>query len=505
MEKKKSKKRSYVILLLCFISLFKLSMGRCESDDEISKTYFSAHMPFKSVSPERDSYFRNSFIKRSEDLMNKFDLTIFGGVSRNTDRLARYFLPNGKCSIRIANDKAPNAALRDVNAVHLNIDHEDHAFESIVSFNPKETIFGFGILYRQWFSRSSDKNIWYEISFPILHVEHDLGLKENIISSGNIVIPTRVANASWAFSQETWKFGKIYPKKKISTVGVSDIELKFGWEAFHSDCCHAETFLGFVLPTGTRPNGFYLYEPILGNNHHWGFITGSTLAIRAWERDDHEITCILGFNRDYLFAAKEMRSFDLIGKPWGRYLEVYADEASAQKAYKNQGDVTAGDRGDPGINTFTRCVNVTPGYIVTFNTGYLYSYHELQIEIGYNFFTRPKEKIDCIGWLKEELSGPALVGAQGGGKTSRARTISQNFEASDQPIRSYQALSIRDLDINSAAHPAVHSHTFYSQVGYQWTQQEYPLLLNAGLSYEFGSNNAALSRLLGWGKVELMF
>ena len=43
-------------------------------------------------------------------------------------------------------------------------------------------------------------------------------------------------------------------------------------------------------------------------------------------------------NRRYLFEGDEIRTFDLITKPWGRYMEVYQNREAAQTAQANVGN-----------------------------------------------------------------------------------------------------------------------------------------------------------------------
>ena len=67
------------------------------------------------------------------------------------------------------------------------------------------------------------------------------------------------------------------------------------------------------------------------------------------------------------------------------------------------------------------------------------------------------------------------------------------------PIRQF------DLDLSSAAHPCVVSHIIYVSGAYQWDDIDWPTLLGAGASYEFGSDNLALHRWNIWGKLAISF
>ncbi len=509
---------------IIIISLIVLNLGfrlraHCDPGDDISKTFYSVRPLFQSTSPEKDAFFRDSFIRHDQDQKNKAELVFFGGETNNEKELAKYFLPWGKPSILIASDGAENAADRDVNAIHLNIGHEDDVFESCVTFCPQQKVWGLGVRWRQWLSRTIEvhrlfKGFWVETSFPIMRVENTMGFCENIINPGDEVSPTRVANACEAFTQSSWNYGKISPTC-LQKTGIGDVELKLGWEAAHDDICHFESYIGAVVPTGNRPKGCYVFEPIVGNNHHWGFMGGSLFAAKCYVNGDFSFSCLIEMNKRYLFEGDEIRTFDLVTKPWGRYMEVYANQEAAETAQTNVGSAVNGDRGSPGVNYFTKCVKVKPGYVTTVNSGYLVVYKALHAEFGYNFFARQKEEIrltcnkgcNCVWCCESEgnSNSPALVSATEGGYTTKTRTIKDNFNGAgvDQVPDNYTAISICDFDVNSAQHPGVLSHTLYGSLGFSFDDWQYPLSFGLGGSYETGSNNANSDRWTTWGRLAL--
>jgi len=62
-----------------------------------------------------------------------------------------------------------------------------------------------------------------------------------------------------------------------------------------------------------------------------------------------------------------------------------------------------------------------------------------------------------------------------------------------------------DLDLGSAAHPAVYSQTVYATAGYYRASDHYPQNFELGSSYEFGSCNTVLNRWTIWTKLQITF
>ena len=72
-----------------------------------------------------------------------------------------------------------------------------------------------------------------------------------------------------AFAQKGWRFGRITPEKHKKW-GVADIELKIGYNSCACDTYTMNSYVGLIVPTGTRVRARYVFEPIVGNNRHFG-------------------------------------------------------------------------------------------------------------------------------------------------------------------------------------------------------------------------------------------
>jgi hypothetical protein len=244
---------------------------------------------------------------------------------------------------------------------------------------------------------------------------------------------------------------------------------------------------------------------VIGNNRHFGVILGNTIGFDLWTKYCYNFHMYIDGVTRYLLKNHQIRSFDLVGRPWSRYMEVYRTSEDAATAAATQN----ANSGTSGINVFTRCVRVRPHLSSTINTGFVLSWQRDCasgiFEFGYNFFARQSEvvELDC----STSIANVALKGVNGVGTTTAARTIKYNFPASVFTFAErYQALTNCDIDLDSAAHPATISYTVYATLGYKW-ERECPFFIALGGSYEFAVNeiNTTPDRWLVWGKCGFTF
>jgi hypothetical protein len=298
-----------------------------------------------------------------------------------------------------------------------------------------------------------------------------------------------------AFRQKNWRFGKIDNRLNFVREGFADVEVKVGYQARADERIRLYGYAGFIFPTGNKPTAQFVFEPIVGNNHHYGVLYGSHIGLSAWCKGDHQLAFALDFQTRYLFKNHQRRSFDLKDKEFSRYIATYrtpeqAEEAAVQKNV---------DSGTSGINVFTRRVKVFPGLSVSFLSAFLYTYRCLEIEAGYYFFASQREKVE-IQW--EGLA--AVKDVEGEGKTNRARTMKDNFPGAALPFADYQPLVGRDIDANSPANPAVLSYTAYAALGYYLSEGPLPTLLGLGASYEVSASRG-INQWAMWAKFAIQF
>ncbi len=75
---------------------------------------------------------------------------------------------------------------------------------------------------------------------------------------------------------------KIKPSRTELTK-LSEIQAALGYNFLYSRCYHLGAEIRMSIPTGNRPEGEFLFEPIVGNCHHWEAGAGISGHIVAWE------------------------------------------------------------------------------------------------------------------------------------------------------------------------------------------------------------------------------
>ena len=494
-----------------------------------SQSFFSARPLYQTASPEKESLNRNRMTLREEGHAGSLQLTLFGSRSTDRDKLARYFTPFCKNVLTVTNNVFDPENPPDLIAQHFNIytaltgtePRKPLPFKSEICIAPYQTAIGLGITWRQgfWHNECNDRWFWFELSTPIERVQNHVCLTEKVdpSSTDEFLDNDLPHNMIQAFKQKAWRYGKIDDKCCMTKSGLADVELKLGYEWLKNDCCFFESYIGVLAPAGNRPVACYLFEPIVGHNKHWGMMIGGSGLFELWHNDEctWEVNYAMDLYSLYLFSGCERRSFDLKYRPWSRYMQLYLNKEQAQEA----ADLYASGKGTeaillstPGINVFTRDLTVEPRLTTVVNSALCFNHCAWQGEIGYNYFCREAE---CVSLRNCWQQGPALKSifynldptAAVPGVTNDLQTISLEI-LSTVPVQPKALADYDDnlitadmLDLESAAHPAVSTNTFYGTLGYHWECcREYPSFVAVGGSYEYSEINTGLNRWVAWVK-----
>jgi hypothetical protein len=304
-----------------------------------------------------------------------------------------------------------------------------------------------------------------------------------------------VHNAKRAFRQENWKYGKVNSHIKLVKEGLADIEFKLGYQPYASDCMRMYGYAGFLVPTGNRPTASYIFEPMVGNGHHFGIFYGTHLGVNIYDNNEHHFATAFDIHTRYLFKAHEIRSFDLKDKEFSRYISTYRSPRQAEIAAAT-GDVNSGTS---GINVFTQPVAVFPGYSFSFLSALVYTNERLVMELGYNFFAKQAESVE-IEWEKKA----AIKDVAGRGETNPFRTIKDNVACAHVPVDEYMELLGKNIDPISAVNQALIQYVFYGTGGYYIRQGDCPVFLGLGGSYEITANTA-FNKWTLWAKIAMQY
>ena len=493
-----------------------------QPENYYSKSFFSGIKIWEVGKPAKEIFFLNHRLNEREENCwgGALQIAGYGGQSVNSNDLAQYFLPYGKCCLYVTEYKTVDGdpvdgstldgGAQQIEARNFNIATAgvSGTYTGTVCFAPQETVAGIGFTWKQtlWQDCDLDPMLWMEVNFPVEYRKHTMGLCEKttstLASDGAVGLSgaTHVANMTQAFAQSAMLYGRIDNScENMSKWGVADIEIRFGYNSIKGDCCDMNGYLGFVAPTGTKINAETMqnmFPVVIGNNHHWGLMFGSHLGYDLFERGNHMIRYELDMCSKWLFANTQTRSFDLVQQGnWSRFLELYSGLDQATAAF----DASSMNIGTFGINLLTRCVKVEPRFNTNVNTAFLYNYKNWEFDLGYNLYVRQAERIEMCSFP----DGISVKDINGDGQTNIARTIKNNFPAEAISLQSYalHTLQICDIDLNSAAAPAVLSNTVYAGVDYNFNCWCMPGFVGVSGLYEFSLANASSDRWIVVGKV----
>lgn len=519
-------------------------LADCDNDssrlEATGKSTLAIHPLFVSQQPEMVSGFRSERSHaRDEGHGGMFQAVLFGSRTTNDKDLARYFFFDGQDTLTAAEvgpvEGQAGFGTQDLLAQDFNVFTIKSDFASSITISPQQSVIGLGLHDRQSFWKNHDRGsgFWLSVSTSIQHVKNMMNLCEFVSNDGGGVNEAAsefaVANMTEAFRQADWEFGKICAGSSMKKTGLADIEFKVGYEWLQHEPAHMESYIGLIIPTGNKNEGEFVFEPIVGRGKYAGIMFGSCLGIAIWnsELGDKSIRYELANHTEILFKRDQVRSFDLKGRPWSRYLPVYINEEQAEEATTLDTDLHRQNFATPGINVFTQRLKVTPGLTHDINTAFIFNCKRFQGEVGYNFLAKRAEnaELDCP-WP----TTIALKHFNGAGQTNPIRTIngspyyeqivrSMGTEIAAAPpadgillvpveVDNYEMAVIKatDLDLNSAATPAILTNTLYATLGFDLEDREYPLFGNVGGSFTFSKNNDAVPRRwVLWAKMGLSF
>mgnify|MGYP000869411220 FL=1 len=406
-------KKNNIVFLGFFISLL-TSMTSLQAV-VYGKSFFVLPAFFRPASPEQIAALRYQLQvgEANKGCHQQFTVTPFGGGSVDSSKhLAEYFLPyhGGNKKTLIAGELGSQAV--NDNSVDLiakyfgvltaplpaNNDDQyfpsDYTFQSTLTFDPQQNFSGINFNYRWHLSRYLDKGFWIELGLPLTHVSNNLRMTEEITTAGgptgnNPIVPEGYfGNMTQALKQEAYNYGKI--DGPVTKLGFGDLQFRVGYVYANESHYYLNTYLGILVPMASKPTNEFLFEPTIGSNGHFGGFSGASVGVRIWSRCEQSIYWILDTAGTLLFSTHQLRSIDLQGRPWSRYLPVFLSDSATQM--------------NPGINLFTLPVEIVPDTVRDLNIAFVYKHEGFHAEFGYHFYGRSTEKIKTLHSINGTLA-----------------------------------------------------------------------------------------------------
>lgn len=537
------------------LSLLLFCSGYTYGNDTVSKTFLWVRPQFQFASPEFLMATRNMH----ETGGFHAGVSIFGGRSTAPDKLAKYFLPFGHSAVAATSavsDNNDSLLVQNFNLFNIQYtsslgqellelaQQNTQQFLSTICVQPRQSIIGLGLVFDYTF-HWNDTPLWITLNAPVEHINNSMNLQENIIKQGTFFdiqpletpsnLNSKLTNMCQALSQNNWCYGKIdccdHKKTRLAF-----IQAAMGGRVMKGSHCNVDFYAGVTIPTANNAKARFVFEPIVGYGKHAGIFWGSSgvykKEFRKWDRCTFEVH--YDILSQYVFKKTQKRSMDLKNKPWSRYLQVYCSKAQAAQAtdlvFNNNQQIDSNDflqsifLATSGINVFTQNVDVIPGFNFTLNTG-IRMQKEWErfagaFEIGYSVFAKAEERVilaDCC--FPNEVGIKDHVGL---GIANPIRNITQEklsneaawlwlalngqFPTGIKANYCENLLTVCDLDLKSAAHPAGISHTVYGDLSGTVSFRDHPIKFGIGGSYEFDDRaNSMINRWLVWGHLNVGF
>ncbi len=371
--------------------------------------------------------------------------------------------------------------------------------------------------------------LWTQVDFIVAHTKTNLNLCVVEDNSTECEFPSGLFTLDCSTTQAPYEniyqallgdepFGEVpcLQSAKLSNcsqskTGLAAINFDLGYDFLNNECGDFSLFLHVVIPTGNKPKGKFVFEPIVGANKSWqlglGFYGSSILC----DNNDRKITLFCNSFLTHLFKSKQTRVFALKNNGAGsQYLLL---KQFVFTGITDGANVIGADRvaniltGETGI-----------GADIMFDGSLMFQYKHCNFiaNLGYNFWIRTKEKRDdkvCFRNFAENSFGikADLPLSQSTPFTcEETRVCASNFQTASQATLSNPFvpdedssgcpttvfLTACDIDFTAPLHPTALSNKIFGAIGYENCGCKHPYFIQIAGEVEFGNNNKALDQ---WG------
>ncbi len=319
------------------------------------------------------------------------------------------------------------------------------------------------------------------------------------------------AGVTFGQASEARRFGNFRFDSKSKTA-LANIDMILGYDFLLCDTYHLGAFIIGSAPTGNTPDPDFVFNPIVGNGHHWELGGGLTGHYEFWNCDDQSLGIFLNGHVEHLFKDTQKRSLDFRNTTESGCLSRYL----LLKEFDTDNNFSG--RLIPAINTTTRSVESSFKVQGDASLRFLYRACGWAAGVGYNVFGRSNEKLcldrDCCDRENRNLGIKGTTGVsffKDGKERSlvatqseaRITTVSDEVD-NDKVIKHSKAwngkvahdsildgenapvyVTDADLDVNRAEIPSYITHKFFAHVDYQWEDCECKPWVGLGGEVEF--------------------
>jgi hypothetical protein len=353
----------------------------------------------------------------------------------NTGAINKYFF--GSDCMTFSGSLAPYRGACDIMADYFGLPTD---FESVVSFSPQmhNVIFDFDFY---WNLDCLIEGFNLRFYLPVAYSRWALNPCETVINPGTLAYPAGYMSNARIDVPDLKKgaldvlshcqtFGDVISPiqyGRIDACGqhatkIADIQVALGYTFVRHRAGLIGINLQTVIPTGTFSQARTLFEPQIGNGHHWALGGGLTARYDLINNENRnlKLSACLDASIQHLFTANEVRSYDLTKNGCGsRYMLLeYMGGAITQALGFSTTPLT-----DVAANSYlTRLLYVidattldskikinVQGDVVAKLT---LDCHNWNFDLGYNFWGRSHETLvsrACLNYKFYGIKGDAQV------------------------------------------------------------------------------------------------
>lgn len=534
-------------------------------------TYYSLRSQSVNAAREYVGWQRFIHIPDQDKLYGSANVTFEYSRSFRSNDIAECLFRNGitckdNCGsrIEISGSQAENRGDRDWLAEYFGLPTD---FKSTIKVDP--VIDNFIVDFNFFLGLDEFvQGLFFRIHMPVVHTRWNLNFSETVHERGTLkgnYPPGYFTSSEVPFNTMLCSFESYMNGEKptlandtkfnelccgrfstdcgpLKETGVAELQTVLGYSLTQSDDYHVGLGLRVAAPTGTRPDGKHLFEPIVGNGKHWelgGHFTGYYTFWNSVDDHSHASFHVVA-NVTHMFNASQTRCFDLCGEPNSRYM--LAEKLSVPVDNNLKGDDEAAiaqfqKEYAPVANVTQSDVKVSVGVQGDAVFAFTFVSSNMSFDLGYNLWGKTCQKIklregctpDALNGKTWALKGDAFVyGFEDGyltepialSATERFATIHEGTNGSvdginskidnaklatgdssdmnaNNPLESYtgyqthtsiQPIFIKEADLDLSGTKSI-SHKLFAHFSYTWLENEdWTPYLGIGGEVEFGQN-----------------
>lgn len=454
--------------------------------------------------------------------------------SFNPNDIAQWFFFNGRNSMTVGIPNEYESFTIDGSQIGLSLGTNFDAYNDTLSLVSgkigsvwaKPLVENYIIDVDYWYDLSAwHDSLWSRIEFPIVYMKTNMrmyasgkGVQTEDYPSGlfslehtivdaygdeicnatpvpyNSMLCALNGNQGWG-AVEPLKSGK-FPVREQTKWGAAGLHFDLGYDIIDIMPYYIAGSIHLVCPTGTRPKGTYIFEPVIGANKSWQ-IGATAIARYLHEYERSQLGVYIYAVGTHLFKASQDRVFSLQRNGPGSQLLLLKQFTPDQSGLVNA---------ERAANVFCGRTKIGSAFMLDVSLMVQWSKDTLVADIGYNFWVRTKEnrskRVQFRGFYENRFGvkgdTPMEFNAEVGCLSAPVQCL--NDTATERCARicgpaqeDDNSIFIGPCDINygSALQPTSISNKIFGAVGYK---SSWFILLSG--EAEFGINNAAISQ---WG------